>query len=532
MRSISESPRSRWWTGCWQRQGGPFKRSRCKVRGSSREFLVANFDAYFLAVFFPNWVARESAISKSPLRFEGLDFKLSNWTEVAELDRGHLRHKVWVRLHYWPILCWNEENVKAAVSGFGELWEIDPLSERRVDVSFFRANVRCQDVHSIPEVLNLMVDDRRFRIPVEIELSEDANPILLSEDLDERLGLESSDAQDRFIRLTGFNSIPAQGSQDWPRDSRDGARSVLHRHRSTFFYTSGVYRLVAPAAVDNLNSNSSELPPRCTPGQSQVVPQKSLGPGSCEPSTGPSASASRPPSPGGPPTSASRPPSPGGPSNSGGPPTSASRSPSPGGPFTSESRPPSAGGTSFAEASPLGPALGVVGLADAEPDGPRNRLNPGTFQSGVSPLASIKLGSFRRSLRLVSKNMGIKKDSLQRAQDIMCSKLKSLKISYSSSRSFATMPAQPSLLAPSSVVLLKKAPNVLVANEEVTRYLLRLYCRLIWFPHFRGDTALPLTEQEILKILTSCGISNREMGPPREPVSAPLEAERAVPEGD
>lgn len=155
---------------------------------------MANADSLFLAVFFPNWVVRKSAISRSPFIFDGSDFKLSNWTETTELDKGHLHHKVCVRLRYWPILCWNEENVKAVVSGFGELWDIDSLSERRGDVSSFRANIRCRDVSSIPEILNLMVEDERFRISIEIESWEDANPIMLGEGLDEHLGLEMTEA--------------------------------------------------------------------------------------------------------------------------------------------------------------------------------------------------------------------------------------------------------------------------------------------------------------------------------------------------
>nr|CAD1828058.1 unnamed protein product [Ananas comosus var. bracteatus] len=114
--------------------------------GESRDYGVADFRHSSLAVFFPNWVVRESAIGRSPLRFEGLDFFFSNWQESGELERGHLRHKAWIRLHHWPILCWNEEDVKAAVSGFGELWDIDPLSENQADVSFFRVRIRCQHV--------------------------------------------------------------------------------------------------------------------------------------------------------------------------------------------------------------------------------------------------------------------------------------------------------------------------------------------------------------------------------------------------
>nr|CAD1820598.1 unnamed protein product [Ananas comosus var. bracteatus] len=156
-----------------------------------------------------------------PLRFEGSLFHFSNWKEVGELERGHLHHKAWIRLLHWPILCWNEEDVKAAVSGFGELWEVDPLSERRDDVSFFRARIRCQSVHRIPEILTLMVEDKRFQIPVVIESWEDANPILLGEGLDEHLGIETMDAQEAFIRQTGFQSIPSSRPRERPR--RDSA---------------------------------------------------------------------------------------------------------------------------------------------------------------------------------------------------------------------------------------------------------------------------------------------------------------------
>lgn len=45
-----------------------------------------------------------------------------------------------------------------------------------------------------------MVEDRCFLVPIEIEQCEVANPILLGEDLDERLGLDTLEAQERFIR--------------------------------------------------------------------------------------------------------------------------------------------------------------------------------------------------------------------------------------------------------------------------------------------------------------------------------------------
>nr|CAD1831509.1 unnamed protein product [Ananas comosus var. bracteatus] len=54
-----------------------------------------------------------------------------------------------------------------------------------------------------------MVEDRCFSVPIEIESVEEANPILLGENLDEHLDLVSVEAQERFIRQTGFTSVPA-----------------------------------------------------------------------------------------------------------------------------------------------------------------------------------------------------------------------------------------------------------------------------------------------------------------------------------
>nr|CAD1840722.1 unnamed protein product [Ananas comosus var. bracteatus] len=150
---------------------------------SSSDFRVASFLPSTRAVFFPSWAVRESAIERSPFKFEGFNFHFSNRVVLEERERGYLRHKVWIRLHNWPILCWNEEDVKAVVCEFGELWDVD--------------------IH------NLIVEDRSFSVPIEIEFCEEANPILLGEELDEHLGLAPLEAQEGFIRQTGFNSIPA-----------------------------------------------------------------------------------------------------------------------------------------------------------------------------------------------------------------------------------------------------------------------------------------------------------------------------------
>lgn len=223
--------------------------------GSSLDFSVATFSPSTRAIFFPNWVARESAIGRSPLKFDGFYFHFSNWIEEGEKGRGFFRCKAWIRLRNWPILCWNSEDVKAAVSGFGELWEVDEASEQCTNLSFFRVNVRCQNVDIIPETLELMVEDKRFVIPIEIESSEDCNPILLGEHLDQRLGLDSLEEQERFIRQTGFTSIPAFGEQrtEGRRQTSLGRRSKGGRRRPA---TDAVLRRMHWRPIKNAFSNS------------------------------------------------------------------------------------------------------------------------------------------------------------------------------------------------------------------------------------------------------------------------------------
>ncbi len=172
--------------------------------GSVADYMVADFKGPRLAIFFPNWVERESAIGRSPLRLEGHSFRFSDWVESEETGRCHHLHKAWIKLHGWPIACWNSDDVTAAVSGFGAFWEDDDSNARLVDVGTYRVRIRCSHVRCIPETLLLSVDDRCFNIRVEIESWEEANPILLGEDLDSRLGLETAEDQEAFLRGSGF----------------------------------------------------------------------------------------------------------------------------------------------------------------------------------------------------------------------------------------------------------------------------------------------------------------------------------------
>nr|CAD1818571.1 unnamed protein product [Ananas comosus var. bracteatus] len=208
------------------------------------------------------------------LIFGGLLWRSSSRT------RGHLVHKAWIRLHHWLILCWNEEDVKAAVSGFGELWNIDPLIDSRMDVSFFRAYIRCQHVQNIPEVINLMVEDRRFKVLVEVESWEEANPILLGEDLDGHLGHDCVDAQESFIHLTGFSSVPAR--QPLEQHRRSDAPPILSGHFVVFGCTPLLLPAPAPAPGSKPTPYALEGPPSShrkgkaamdvTPGTGRALP--------------------------------------------------------------------------------------------------------------------------------------------------------------------------------------------------------------------------------------------------------------------
>ncbi len=179
--------------------------------GSASDYKVASLCDSSLVVVFPNWVARGSAIGRSPLWLDGVPLAFSDWAEPEEVEHGHLRHKVRIRLLNWPIICWSVEEVTAAVSGFGELWEADERSTGLDDVSCFRVLVRCRDVDRVPEALSLTVEDRRFRIPIVVESWEAAEPILLGEDTDRQLGLVTWEDQESFRHTTGFSSSTVAG---------------------------------------------------------------------------------------------------------------------------------------------------------------------------------------------------------------------------------------------------------------------------------------------------------------------------------
>ncbi len=73
--------------------------------GAAKDYRIASYRNESLAVFFLSWLARESAIERSPLWLEVTPYTFTNWVEGGEERRGHLKHKAWVRLRNWPLLC-------------------------------------------------------------------------------------------------------------------------------------------------------------------------------------------------------------------------------------------------------------------------------------------------------------------------------------------------------------------------------------------------------------------------------------------
>nr|CAD1820604.1 unnamed protein product [Ananas comosus var. bracteatus] len=393
----------------------------------------------------------------------------------------------------------NEEDITAAISSFGELWDIDPLNERRDDVSFLRACIRCLNVHQIPELLNLMVDDRRFQIPIEIESWEEARPILLVEDLDSVLAWTQQRIRRTFsVKLASAQSHPPC-REELPEYSRARRRPVVSgasggRSPGVFNFKSfGLSPLqsYAPLHMMVTEGSSSSGPPFQCP--SLLGPILSVGnflplprapgllalepePISClKPQSFSQWSPSLTPTLGPQSFSQWRP----RPTPALGPPTSLL-------PFWLWSPLPSPAVPARAQAQPLPLPL---------PGEPKS--TPSQVSACIGPSLTLLL---RRSPRLVAKHRGIKKSSLHRAQDLMCKKLKLARFASKVPR-----PLSCSLSTPSSATSLQQTSPP--PTTDVT-------CPATPLPTLRRnnvpaptrDTTFPLTQGEILQIKASCGI--------------------------
>ncbi len=497
-----------------------------KFGGSSSDYKVAPLTAPTMAVIFPSWVTRESAIARSPLRVDQLSFRLSNWVEAGEIGRRHLLHKVWIKLKHWPLLCWNKEDVLAAVSGFGQLWDVDEACEEGRELSFFRVNIRCQHYQLIPKVIHLHVEDRRFSIPIEIESWDRAAPILLGEGEDRRLGLTSVEEQETFIRTSGFSDFnsgrearsarpPTLAGAPAPEFRRQPVvpRPSLDR-RSPRGKSPAFGPLVPPSSSRSLGGS---LTAPATFGGDDNMQQSALETGV---SSLPDAQLDVPPDSS--PTLLSLadwPPLGPGPSHRGGC----------GPPLWARPPPSCAPSSSSAPLATDGPPLAAQpsSLVDPSPEGssPPSQPSPSS-PSGSSPILDsllltpgldrhlrCKRSSLRRSIRLASKYRGNNLPSLLRAQALRCKKLRppcSAAMSRPPQPSSQAVPPSP----PSSPAGVGRPPAPPRSSSARGRQGGSLGER---------PPSLPLSPEEVDRIKVACGIVS-----PAVDSSAPAPAPNAV----
>ncbi len=434
--------------------------------GVHSDYRVASVGVSSTAIIFPSWASRESAIGRSPLRFDDVAFSFSDWSELGEGPRGRLRHKAWIRLLNWPVLCWHEEDVQAAVAGFGELWEVDPASSELRDLSCFRVQVRCQHVRIIPKRLTLMVEDRRFIIPVVVDSWEETCPILLGEVTDRRLGLDTAEEQDRFTPTSGFRRVPAaecplraSGSHSPPR----------------FSLVPDDFPCLAPAPA--LQSTSADSV--CSPvGFIPATLPAPTGLADCvsSPATGTAVS------PGPAPADSARPPQ----------------------VCTTATPAFSAASLNFVETPPSLPAT------DLGPS-PGHCLPPPTLEfdrrnknCALDRADSRNIVASRRSVRLAAKCRGGKKmSSLSRAQDLMCRKLKMVRLTARASRSNSlSVSSSSSLPAPRPRDL---SPRLTAPRAPIIEGLADQRGESVVPPPTK-DLLAPLSSPEIRAIKLACGI--------------------------
>ncbi len=343
--------------------------------------------------------------------------------------------------------------------------------------------------------LSLMVEDRPFTVPIEIDSWEETCPILLGETSDRRLGMESAEAQDLFIRQTGFRCIPAaEGQSGSPvRCSRSPPDPCpVHRQEmggGDFRLDLGDFPFLAHASQSTSSDTVlSPLVPCLTP----ALPSPACCAAVATTAGGSSAS------------SASVPPSEPLPlpqvSQSASPLLAIVQSACVVGPLPPP-LPPSVG----SEPSPcsglqLGPSHLELGL----------RRKAGNLGSMVDRPEPGKFVANRRSVRLAAKCRGAKKSSLSRAQDLMCQKLKLVRFSARASRSSSH---SASTSASSAAPLLKEQTELLRGTPRPTPAELPDGASGgVDVSSPRSDLRDPLTPEEVQSIKLACGIIDSGAG--------------------
>ncbi|XP_020094969.1 leucine-rich repeat extensin-like protein 5 [Ananas comosus] len=165
----------------------------------------------------------------------------------------------------------------------------------------------------------------------------------------------------------------------------------------------------------------------------------------------------------------------------------------------------------------LAPGVGgpVSMIGSPEQPGPSSvRGPPPPVPFPISPLSFQPPRSIRRSSRLASKNRGICKSSIQRAQDLLSSKLKSATSSFRMAE-----PSTPPPEAPPAELLDQAetaAPPALLNAAALYSTPQNQPSRPEKIPPLSRDHSLPLSVHEVNDILASCGILFKDSGPSKE----------------
>nr|CAD1834397.1 unnamed protein product [Ananas comosus var. bracteatus] len=482
--------------------------------GESRDYGVADFRQSSLAVFFLNWVARESAIGRSPFRFEALDFFFSKWQESGELERGHLRHKAWIRLHHWPILCWNEEDVKAAVSDFGELWDIDPLSESQADLNRGRKLIPfCWGKALIEDWVSTLGGSGGVHPPIGFQLG---------------LG-EAIFGPPPGPRLTAEPWRPPDWGDHHPA-ARCGDHGQGEYSNSNSNSPCPVIDTLLPSDMPCLLADAdpsvtplaSNYPPASDDKGKQVVGLDSIssGPQAADPSESPLASIY-------PRASGVKEKKVVGLDSTASGPQDADPSETPLAskfPLASDDNGEKVAGLDSFASGPQAITRGAISYSLARPinrSSPNFVLTPASGSKGCGldsrpPLLPSTLGTIhsapsnllpsRRSLRLAAKHRGTKKSSLIRAQETMCKKFKLVRFAAKSA-----CPPPSSSSSSSSAVANEAVP---VGSMNGTSLLLEpsILPHPAPPPSPSKDTAFSLTQSEIQQVLDSCGVRPKDGG--------------------
>lgn len=155
---------------------------------------------------------------------------------------------------------------------------------------------------------------------------------------------------------------------------------------------------------------------------------------------------------------------------------------------------------------------------------PVDRTSPADHFSLATCSDQNRPSSLRRSSRLAAKSRGMKLSPLQRAQDLMCRKLKLPKLSYKARRPPSPLESPSSAAEPQCRLSVAEPQCRLSASHQAINAPpfpppAPLPPRMSDIPDPSRDTSLPLSAADIKKIMSACGIVDKKAAASTSPGS-------------